>query len=621
MAVLTSLFQISKSFGAHNLFSNISFSINENQRVALTGPNGSGKSTLLKIIAGLNNFLPDAGTVTHSQQLRLGYLEQNHNFSQNDTLYDILLNSTSDPEDPAQIAYVWEVISKFQFEDAKIDPYVLVKTLSGGWQKRVSLAREMVKRPNLLLLDEPTNHLDVDSIMWLEEWLERENQLACLIVTHDRLFLQNTCDFIYDLDKKNPDGLIKFEGSYADFISLKDSLLSAQMQREESQRNILRRETAWLRRGAKARQTKQKARIERAHELSDEVKFLAEKRKERLSKFDFGSLNRSPKVLITAEGITKKFNDKILFKNLNFKLYAKARIGLLGSNGCGKTTFIRSLVGQIPLDQGLLRIAEGVKYSYFDQRKETLNLNESVLKNLCPEGDYVHLQGQPIFARSYLSRFHFRPEQMDMPASRLSGGEQSRLILIRMMLQAEQVLILDEPTNDLDVETLDTFQEALEDFPGAIILVTHDRYFLDQVANEILYFNQNTNELEKFSDFFQWEEWYRTQSILKKKSFKNETKSLVKEIESEKENHNPLKLTPSKLSYKERLELESMESKIIKEEVHLTTLQNQLNLPEIMSSHEKLKSLTQSITDQQRMIDSLYSRWEELSQKSKDQKK
>ncbi len=610
MAVLTSAFQISKTFGAHKLFTKISFAIEENQRIALTGPNGAGKSTLLKILAGINNYAPDSGQVTHSQSLRLGYLEQSHAFSPNETLYDALINVTSDPDDPTQISFVWELISKFHFEEANIFSDTLVKTLSGGWQKKVAIAREMAKRPNLLLLDEPTNHLDVESIMWLEEWLERENNLACLIVTHDRLFLQNTCDNIFDLDSKNPEGIIKYEGTYADFLAVKDSLLSAQAQLEESQRNVLRRETAWLRRGAKARQTKQKARIERAFELADEVKYLADKRRERLSKFDFGALGRSPKVLISAEGITKKYNEKVLFKNFNFKLFAKARIGLLGPNGCGKSTLIRSLVGQLPIDEGVLKITEGVKYSYFDQRKETLELDKTVLRNLCPEGDYVHLQGQPIYARSYLSRFHFRPEQMDMPASRLSGGEQSRLILIRMMLQAEQVLILDEPTNDLDIETLDTFQEALEEFPGAIILVTHDRYFLDQVATEILAFSGN-GEIEKFADFFQWEEWHKTQSNSAKK--KDSAKA-------QNASTSPVKTNAIKLSYKERLELESMEIKIMKEEEALSALQSQLQDPMILASHDKLSAVSQSINSQQHKVETLYARWQELSGRDGDTK-
>lgn len=628
MGVLVSSFQISKSFGAQNLFNKISFSVDDGHRVALIGPNGAGKSTLLKIIAKV--MTPDVGQITFAQGLRLAYLEQNPKFNSTETIYDLILGSTSDPDDPDNIALTWELIAKFGFDEAGISFDKKVSELSGGWQKKVALAIEMAKRPNLLLLDEPTNHLDIESILWLEDWLDRQNQLACLIVTHDRLFLQNTCDRIFDLDRKNPDGIIKFEGTYADFLAVKESLLSAQARLADSRRNVLRQETAWLRRGAKARQTKQKARIERAHDLAEEVSLLKERRRERLSKFDFGGLARSPKKLIEAQKITKNFGDRVLFDNFDFILPARARVGLMGTNGCGKSTLIKILVGQVKPDHGTVKITEGVKFSYFEQKKESLDAKQSVLRNLCPEGDYVHLQGQPVFARSYLSRFHFRPEQMDLPAERLSGGEQSRLLLARMMLQTEQVLILDEPTNDLDVDTLDTFQEALDEFPGAIILVTHDRYFMDQVATELLAFDGHGG-IEKFADYFQWEEWRRsggkplTQKInsntahqksqnLEKGETLGKSASTSNGVAPEKSGV-PSREGKKKLSYKDQLELDGMEQKISKEEGLLTSMQKKLEDPALASQYEKLAELTEAISIQQQKVDSLYTRWDELNSK------
>lgn len=603
MGVLVSAFQVSKSFGAQTLFSKISFSVDDGHRVALIGPNGAGKSTLLKIIAKLMDA--DSGQISFSQGLRLGYLEQNPTFNSTETIYDAILLSTDDPEDPDNMSLTWELIARFGFDEAGFSYDKKVCELSGGWQKKVALAREMAKRPNLLLLDEPTNHLDIESILWLEDYLERQNQLACLIITHDRLFLQNTCDRIFDLDRKNPDGLIKFEGTYADFLAVKEALDSAQARLADSQRNVLRQETAWLRRGAKARQTKQKARIERAGELADEVSLLQERRRERLAKFDFGGVGRSPKKLIEAQKITKRFGEQVLCSDFDFILPAKARVGLIGTNGCGKSTLIRILVGQVPPDSGVVKITDGVKFSYFEQRKESLDLKLSVLKNLCADGDYVHLQGQPVYGRSYLARFHFRPEQMDLPVERLSGGEQSRLLLARMMLQTEQVLILDEPTNDLDVDTLDTLQEALDEYPGAIILVTHDRYFMDQVATELLAFDGNGG-IERFADYFQWEEWRKGTGPVSP----SKASSVIDSKKSE-----PKTEVKKKLTYKEQLEFDGMEKKIMQEEEALGNLQKELANPSISAEYSKLAELTAFIGRQQEKVDALYKRWNELSAK------
>ncbi|MEY4615951.1 MAG: hypothetical protein RJB66_911 [Pseudomonadota bacterium] len=607
MAVLVSAFQLSKSFGAQTLFTKISFSVDDGQRVALIGPNGAGKSTLLKIIAKI--VAPDQGQISSSQGLRLGYLEQNPHFNSTETIYDALLNATDDPDEPDNIALAWELIAKFGFNEAGFEYDHKVSELSGGWQKKVALAREMAKRPNLLLLDEPTNHLDIESILWLEEWLERQNQLAVLMITHDRLFLQNTCDRIFDLDRKNPEGLIKFEGSYADFLAVKESLLSAQARLEDSRKNVLRQETAWLRRGAKARQTKQKARIERAHDLADEVALLQDRRRDRIAKFDFGNVGRSPKKLIEAQKITKQYGEKTLFHDFDFILPAKARVGIIGTNGCGKSTLIRTLLGQTKPDSGTVKLTDGVKFSFFEQKKESLELKLSVLKNLCPDGDYVHLHGQPVFARSYLSRFHFRAEQMDLPVERLSGGEQSRLLLAKMMLQTEQVLVLDEPTNDLDVDTLDTLQEALDEFPGAIILVTHDRYFMDQVATELLAFD-NSGGIHRFADYFQWEDWRKNLA---------EPSAMVKPgtpINAQNRSESEKSVPKKKLTYKEQLELDAMENTIQKAEDELQALQTKLQDSQITTQYDKLAEATEAIGCQQEKIDALYKRWEELNDRA-----
>ncbi len=607
MAVLISAFKISKSFGSQNLFKNLSFAIESGQRIGLIGPNGAGKSTLLQILSKFQS--PDQGELSFANNLRIGYLNQNPVFKENKTVFMTIAETNEDAYDPDNLSLTQELISKLNLENPEAVSDRLVNELSGGWRKRVALACELVKRPNLLLLDEPTNHLDLPSILWLEEFLQKSADLAVLTVTHDRLFLQNTSELIFDLDRRNVDGLIKFKGSYAEFLTFKEAQMDAQKNLEATKKNTLRRETEWLRRGAKARQTKQKARIERAGELSQEVSEISERNLDRRVQIDFGDNERSPKKMIEVKNISKKIGDRYLFNNLSILVGPKSRIGLLGPNGCGKSTLIRTLLGLQEPDSGSVFIAEQVGISYFEQQKESLDPNISLLKSVCPEGDYVHLQGQAIFARSYLAKFHFRADQMDLPVGKLSGGEQSRVLIAKLMLNSESILVLDEPTNDLDIATLDVLQDALMQFNGAVILVTHDRYFMDQVANQIYAFTDNEGELLKFADFFQWQEWYDTKKSNKNKS--TPTKSASTEIAPE-----PSKTAKNRLSYKEQRELDQMEDVISKEETKASDIEQQLTLKENLTNHTKLSELSHELEKQKAKINKLYARWEELQAKN-----
>jgi len=598
MSVLVSAYKISKSFGIQTLFAQISFSIDSGQKIGLIGPNGAGKSTLLQIIAGQQT--PDQGEVSFSNQIKVGYLSQNPQFDRQAKLHSTIISATHDPYEYENILIVQEIISRLELD--QFDEETLLSELSGGWKKRVALACELVKKPNILLLDEPTNHLDLKSIMWLEEFLNKQNQLASLMVTHDRLFLQNTCDFIFDLDRRNPDGLIKFDGSYSDFVDFKEAGLRAQQNLESAKRNTLRRETEWLRRGAKARQTKQKARIERAGDLASEVQDLKERNSNKKIQIDFGEVGRSPKKILEAKSISKRLGGKTLFENFSFVLGPKTRIGILGNNGCGKSTLIRTLLGQIEPDSGSVWLTDQMTISYFEQSKDTLNLEMSVLKNICPDGDYVQVQGKPMYAKSYLAKFRFRPDQMDLPAKKLSGGEQSRLLIARLMMNKDQVLVLDEPTNDLDIDTLDILEDALKDFDGAIILVTHDRYFMDQVSNQILAFIEDSPELISFSNFLQWQDYYATANTSLKKSRQNPTQSPSPAAKK------------TKLSYKDQRELESIEAKILTAETKLAEFQAQLSSPENQSQFAKLSELSSALQKQQAEVDALYKRWQSLSQ-------
>ena len=606
MPSLVSAHQISKSFAAKTLFQNISFAIDSQERVGLIGPNGAGKSTLLNIIS--RNLQPDSGSVTFANNLVLGFLGQKPQLDLSLSIYQTLMSATTDEWDSDNIQLAFELISKLELDKFPEGAEKLVSQLSGGWQKKVALARELMKRPNLLLLDEPTNHLDLPSILWLEDFLTKSRDIALLIVTHDRRFLQNTCNVILDLNPQLPNGLLRTAGSYAAHLESKMILLEGQKRLEEKRRNTMMREKEWLARGPQARLTKQKARIDRAYDLIDEVKNLETKNAKKNLNLDFGNQDKSPKRLIEADHITKAYSGRVLFKDFTAVVRPQHRYGLIGTNGSGKSTLLKCLIGQLSPDSGHVFINDDIEISYFEQGKDQINLELSVLKCICPEGDYVHFQGNPVFARSYLSRFYFNSQQMDMPAKQLSGGELSRLILAKLMLKKAHVLIMDEPTNDLDVETLEALSECIDEFGGAVILVSHDRYFMDQNCDVIWAINSDNGEILTFADTFQWEDWQKT--------YKKNGTQVVNEMRDSTNSATSSQNKKVGLSYKEKIEFEKIEGVIAAEENKLKKLQDELSTPEAQSDFEKLTRLTREIADCEKAIETLMARWEYLSGKT-----
>ncbi len=350
----------------------------------------------------------------------------------------------------------------------------------------------------------------MDAILWLEELLARA-PFATLTVTHDRVFLQRVANRILELDRRNASGLLDVRGDYATYLSVKEERLATDAQRELSLRNQLRRETEWLLRGAKARSTKQQARIQRAGALEAEVGELSERNRSQSVRLDFQDSGKNPKRLIEAKGIGKAYGANVLFSRLDLLVTPHSRIGLLGPNGCGKSTLLRTLLGTEQPDTGTIFRAENLQPVTFEQGRESLDADSTVAKTICPEGDHVEYRGALVHIRSYLDRFLFKEEQRDMKVSRLSGGEQSRLLLARLMLRETNLLVLDEPTNDLDLATLQVLEDCLADFPGAVILVTHDRYFLDRVTNRILAFGKDEEgrgTLTALAGLDQWEAWF-----------------------------------------------------------------------------------------------------------------
>lgn len=604
MSTLISAFQISKSFASKTLFQGISFAIDESERIGLIGPNGAGKSTLLNLIS--QTLKPDTGKISFANHLRLAYLKQKPTFNTGETIYSAMTGASEDPYDADNIQLMYELISKLELDQFEEGIEKLVSELSGGWQKKVALACELMRKPNLLLLDEPTNHLDLESILWLEDFLNKSNDFAILMVTHDRRFLQNTCSLIFDLDSRLPQGLLRTNGKYDQHLENKMQLVQGQLRIEDKRRNTMKIEKDWLSRGPQARLTKQKARIDRAYDLIDEVEQLKNQNRQRSLNLDFGNTDKSPKKLLAAEKIEKSYGQNILFKNFSVMISPGHRYGLIGTNGCGKSTLLKCLIGKESVTSGISFVNEDIDISYFEQGKENINLNESVLKAICPEGDYVHVQGEPVFARSYLSRFYFRAQQMDMPASQLSGGELSRLILAKLMLSKAHVLILDEPTNDLDVETLETLTECLSEFKGAVILVSHDRYFMDQNCDVIWSFGAENKEIITFADTFQWEDWHHENKALQNKKMAAQKKSEKKSNEKKG------------LSQKEKIEFEKMESAIAVEEKKLKDLQLQLSSDLVQQNYKKLAEITTEIGVLEAQIQKLFSRWEVLTAKNNE---
>lgn len=596
--MLISAYKLSKSFGFRPLFTGLTFTVEEGDRIGLIGPNGAGKSTLLKILSA--EMSPTDGELSFKQGLKVGFLEQSPKFSEGSTIFSSILEGVHDADDWESQALVYEYISRLHLNDFPDD--TKIETLSGGWKKRVALARELVKKPDLLLLDEPTNHMDIEGIAWLEEFLS-QSRFAVVTITHDRLFLQRVSNRIIEIDPRHVGGLLSVAGDYVKYLEIRDQLILAQENREVVLKNTLRRETEWLRQGAKARTTKQQARIKKAGELKDQVSELTERNVNRTARLSFVQSERNPKTLIDVKNVSKTYGDKTIFSNLNLMITPGTRVGILGQNGAGKSTLIRTLMGTEEPTTGKVFRSDQLRIAYFDQTREALDPEQTLAKTLCPHGDFVEFNGQKIHIKSYLDRFLFTAQQMNMKVEKMSGGEQSRLLVARLMLRPANVLVLDEPTNDLDIATLNVLEQCLKDFSGAIILVTHDRYFLDQVANQLIAFpppNSKNHELVSFADFAQWEAWEPEMIEEEKKP------EAVAAVAKKK----------TKLGFNEQHEFDHMEKTIREAEEKLQKLTHESSLPENASDALRLMEITNQMAEAQTHIEKLYKRWSELESKN-----
>lgn len=599
MSLILSCQSVSKAFGADPLFQNVSLVISEGDRLGLIGPNGAGKSTLLQILAG--RIPPDAGTVVLRKGARLGYVPQTSEFPAGATVRE-LVSGVLDGLGLEELEHAARLASTlgragFVNEDA------VVNTLSGGWKKRLAIACELAREPDILLLDEPTNHLDLEGILWLEKLIQNA-PFATIVISHDRYFLENVATSMAELNRLYAGGLFRVDGNYSRFLERREEHLRAESKRQESLEIRVRREVEWLRRGPKARTTKSKARIDEAGRLIEELADISSRMRTATAKIDFTASGRQTKKLIEARGIEKSLGNRRLFSGLDLKLSPGVRLGLAGSNGSGKTTLLRILNGEIEPDAGTIERADNLQVVYFDQNREQLDATTTLRRALSPDSDSVIFRGRPMHVAGWAKRFLFRPEQLDMPVSRLSGGESARALIARLMLRPADVLLLDEPTNDLDIPTLEVLEENLLDFPGALVLVTHDRYLLDRVSTVILGLDQG--EAGYFADYYQWEQAKLARPARVEKAEKE------KQATEAKSSAAPQK---KRLSYIEGREYEQMESKILAAEEELEKWKRLLQDPDVVTDPVRLREVSEALEKAQLEVDALYNRWAELESK------
>ena len=598
MATILSAQDLSKAYPANTLFEGVAVHIEDGDRVGLIGPNGAGKSSLLKILAG--SELPDEGEVTRRKNTKIVYIEQDDRFSETATPLSAVIASLDsdsgdqlDNETRSAIA-----LSKLGFVDFDRP----VSSLSGGWKKRLSLACAIAKDPDLLLLDEPTNHLDLEGVLWLESFVQQA-AMALVFITHDRVFLENTASRIIELSPAYPGGTFKAEGNYTEFLRRKEAFLDAQEAAESALANKVRRDTAWLRQGIQGRQTRNKTQVEATDRRRDELKQTRDRNAapDKTTTIDFQATERKTHKLLGLHSVKKSMGDKLLFDDLELMLSPGQRIGLLGVNGSGKTTLIRLMNGELEPDSGTIKKATDLRIVTFSQHRSTLVANQTLQESLCPVGDMVDYRGKMIHVTGWARRFLFEPDQLATTVGNLSGGEQARLLIANLMLLPADVLLLDEPTNDLDIPSMEVLEQALLEFPGAIVLVTHDRFMLERIATEYL----GLDDVGGVKTFQTYEKWNSARKSARKTNSSDGTSSRKPTVSG-----SPVR--KRKLSYKEKREYDSMEEDILQAEVEVEQLEAQIADPELAQDHVKSSQCYESLSKAQEKVKVLYARWVEL---------
>jgi ATP-binding cassette subfamily F protein uup len=593
---------ISKRFGAVALFQDISLTVSDGDRIGLIGPNGAGKSTLLAVLGGEQD--PDSGEVSRRKRARVGYVRQISEYEPGLSVRAVVERAMASAGVDAEVREqrLREQLGRAGFEDFHAE----ADKLSGGWRKRLAVVEAIAAQPDVLLLDEPTNHLDLEGIEWLEGVI-KQSRIAVVVVTHDRYFLENVAEDVMELSRVYAEGVLRVHGGYSKFLEGREGYMEAQTKMQEGMRNRVRTEVEWLRRGPKARSTKAKARIGTANAMIGKLAEVDARTRTASAGIAFDATDRQTKRLVELDDVTIRFGERTIVSGLKVSLQNGMKLGLVGPNGSGKTTILRAMVGDLQVTSGVVKRAPGLRVVYFSQRRE-IDESLTLRRALAPDSDAVIYQGNVVHVASYAAKFLFTGEQLNQPVSRLSGGERARILLARLMLEPADVLVLDEPTNDLDIPTLEILEEALLEFKGALVLVTHDRYLLDRVANIVLGLN-GEGQAALFADYLQWEEW-RDEFV----TTRNGTS-----VESA-----PVKATGSssapagkkKLSYLEQREFDGIEAKVEAADARMEAAHDRLEDSAVVTDPVKLMEALAEMEKAQTEHDAVYARWAELTEKA-----
>lgn len=582
---------LTKSFGAQVLFKDISFSIAEGQHIGLVAQNGTGKSTLLSILTDKESY--DNGTIIYRNDLRVGLLEQSPDFDPEESVLDACFNHEGNPERILRAKQILTMLKLYDLEQP-------MGQLSGGQQKRVALANVLILEPDFLILDEPTNHLDLEMIEWLEGYLSRGNK-TIFMVTHDRYFLDNVCNTILELDNQT---LYTYRGNYSYYLEKRQERIDNTRAEIARANNLYRTELEWMRRMPQARGHKARYREEAFYELQAKAKQRIEERQIRLKS---SSVYIGSKIF-ECQYVSKKFDDKIILDNFYYNFSRFEKMGIVGNNGTGKSTFVKMLLGKTAPDSGRFDIGETVRFGYFSQEGLQFREDQKVIDIITDIADYIDLgSGKHMTASQFLNYFLFSPEEQHNYVYKLSGGEKRKLYLCTVLMKNPNFLVLDEPTNDLDIQTLQILEEYLQDFPGCVIVVSHDRYFMDKVVDHLLVF-KGEGEIQDFpGNYTQYREFLKMKT--KEEEQKNIQPKKKTAAEPKKEYHNN---TKRKMTFKEKREYEQLSDRISQLEEEQKQLETalcsgRLTVEELTEKSKQLPLLKEE-------LDGLELRWLELSE-------